>query len=402
MRLHRYAAPAAALIAALLLAGCDDDKAAGAPAKGAGGGRPPSPVAVIEVAPAAIPLVNELPGRIAPTRIAEVRPRVSGILVERVFQQGSVVKAGDVLYHIDADQFRVQVDRAQAVLAQAEALRKAASQSAARQVELRERKVVSAQAFDDAAAELAGAEAGVAVARANLAAARLDLEHTDVRAPIDGRIGRARVTEGALVTANAVESLATIQQLDPVYADFTQSAAALMALRRAHADGQLTRSETGEAQVRLLLDDGSEYAHEGKLLFTEATVDASTGQIILRGEFPNPDGDLLPGMYVRVLIEQGVQTDALAVPVQAVQRDMGGKPLIYVVDAEGRAQMHPVKAGRVVGDLWVIDEGLTAGDKVIVEGFQKIGPGAPVAAEPWKGGDAPAAEASAAAKPNAG
>ena len=398
MKPFRYAAPAAALLAALLLAGCDDDQANGAPAAGGGGGRPPSPVAVIEATPAAIPLVNELPGRIAPTRIAEVRPRVSGILVERVFEQGSVVEAGDVLYRIDSDQFRVQVERAQALLDQAEATRKAASQSAARQVELRERNVVSAQAFDDANAALAVAEAGVAVARAALAAAQLDLQHADVRAPIAGRIGRARVTEGALVTANAVDSLATIQQLDPVYADFTQSAADLMALRRAHENGELTRSETGEATVRLLLDDGSEYAHDGKLLFTEATVDASTGQIILRGEFPNPDGDLLPGMYVRVLIEQGVQTNALAVPVQAVQRDMGGKPQVYVVGPEGRAQVRPVRAGRVVGDVWVIDEGLSPGDKVIVEGFQKIGPGAPVAAEPWNGGvSAPAAAAASSA-----
>ncbi|MEC9434392.1 MAG: efflux RND transporter periplasmic adaptor subunit [Pseudomonadota bacterium] len=386
MTRFRFAGPAAALAAALLLAACDDDKA-GAQAHGGagGGGRPPSPVAVIEVAPDAIPLINELPGRIAPTRIAEVRPRVSGILVERVFQQGSRVKAGDVLYRIDSDQFRVQVERAQAVLDQAEAQRTAAAQSAARQVQLRERNVVSAQAFDDANAELAVAEAGVAVAKAALAAAQLDLEHTDVRAPIDGRIGRARATEGALVTALGADSLATIQQLDPVYADFTQSAADLMALRRAHADGALVRSPSGDAQVRLLLDDGTEYAHKGKLLFSEATVDTTTGQVTLRGEFPNPDGDLLPGMYVRVLIEQGVQNDALAVPVQAVQRDMGGKPLVYVV-ADGRAQARPVRAGRVVGDRWVIDEGLEPGDQVIVEGFQKIGPGAPVAAEPWGGG----------------
>lgn len=356
-----------------------------APAQGQARQRPPQKVAVVEVAPEAIPVINELPGRIAPTRIAEVRARVSGIVISRVFTQGAAVEEGDVLYRIDPETFQVAVDRAKAVLAEAEASRKAAEQSARRQVELRERNVVSAQQYDDAIAGLARANALVAVAKAEVAATEIDLGRADVRAPISGRIGRARITEGALVSPNDPESLATIQQLDPVYADFTQPSKALLALRRAQDAGQLVRSESGEAAIRLLLDDGSAYAHIGRLLFSESVVDASTGQVTLRAEFPNPEGDLLPGMYVRVLIEQGVEKDALAVPRQAVQRGGGGEAQVYVVSADNKAELRTVTAGRVVGERRVIEDGLAPGDKVIVEGFQKIGPGAPVAPEPWSG-----------------
>lgn len=395
--LLRRAAPAAAFaFVGLLLAGCDDGPGAGAAQEGGGGERPPQPVAVITVQEEAIPLVNELPGRIAPTRIAEVRPRVAGIVTERVFKQGSEVAEGDVLYRIDPERFRVQVERARATVTRAEAQRRAAEQAADRQEALRERNVVSAQAYDDAIAALAVANASVAVAEAELAAAELDLRHAEVRAPIAGRIGRARITEGALVTASGAESLATIQQLDPVYADFTQPARALMALRRAWKSGELERSADGAATVRLRFDDGSGYAHDGRLLFSEATVDATTGQVTLRAAFPNPEGDLLPGMYVRVLIEQGVEPRALAVPKQAVQRGPGGEPWLLVVDGEDVARRRGVAIGRAVDGRWVIEEGLAPGDRVIVEGFQKVRPGAPVAPEPWgaepraEAGDAPA------------
>lgn len=376
---------AAGLAAVVILYGAKDkDEAPGAAAQA----RPPQKVAVIEVKPEAIPVVNELPGRIAPTRIAEVRPRVSGIVIERVFTQGSVVAEGDVLYRIDAEQFQVRVDRAVATLAEAEAARVAAQQTADRQVELKQRNVVSDQQYDTAIAGVARTSAIVAFATAELASAKIDLRHTEVRAPIRGRIGRARITEGALVAANDPESLATIQQLDPVYADFTQPSKALLALRRAYEAGQLAQSDTGEAAVRLKFDDGTEYGAVGKLLFSEATVDATTGQITLRGEFPNPNGDLLPGMYVRVLIEQGVETDAIAVPQQAVQRGAGGDAQVYVINGEGKAEIRRVTTGRVVGERWVIDKGLNPGDRVIVEGFQKIGPGAPVEGEPWEGAEA--------------
>jgi membrane fusion protein (multidrug efflux system) len=371
----------AIFLSAAFLAGCND--ASDTSASSAPRSMPPTAVSFVEVAAETIPITNELPGRIAPTRIAEVRPRVSGILVERVFEQGSVVKEGDVLYRIDPRTFRVQVASAKATLQRAEATQLQARQQAERQEELRNRKVTSAQAFESATAQLAQADADVALARAGLDAAELDLQFSEVRAPISGRIGRALLTEGALVDPSG-EVLATIQQLDPVYADFTQSANQMLRLRRSldtrGADGE----RTGEATVRLLLDDGQEYSHPGLLLFSEATVDTTTGQITLRGQFPNPDGDLLPGMYVRVLIEQGEEKNAIAVPQQAVQRNAGGQAQIYLVGADDKAELRAVETGRVVGTRWIISKGLAPGDKVIVEGFQKLRPGAPLAPTPWK------------------
>ncbi|WP_306029138.1 efflux RND transporter periplasmic adaptor subunit [Stappia sp. MMSF_3263] len=370
----------AVVLSAALLAGCNEvsskSEAGGAKAP------PPTGVSFVEVKAETIPITNELPGRIAPTRIAEVRPRVSGILVERVFEQGSVVKEGDVLYRIDPRTFRVEVARAKATLQRAEAARLQASQQADRQKELRDRKVSSVQAFDNATSQLAQANADVALARAGLDAAELNLQFSEVRAPITGRIGRAQLTEGALVDPSS-SVLATIQQLDPVYADFTQSANQLLRLRRSLDVGALNGPGSGEASVRLLLDDGQQYPHPGRLLFSEAAVDATTGQITLRGEFPNTDGDLLPGMYVRVLIEQGEEENAVAVPQQAVQRNAGGQAQVYLVGADDKAELRPVETGRVVGSRWVITKGLEAGDKVIVEGFQKLRPGAPLAATPW-------------------
>jgi membrane fusion protein (multidrug efflux system) len=345
----------------------------------------PVPVSVLTVAPEDVPIMNELPGRIAPTRIAEVRPRISGIVVERVFEQGSVVKQGDVLYRIDSAPFKVQVDSARATLQRAEATQLQARQNADRQTALRQRDISSAQQYETAAAVLAQADADVAQAKAGLAAAELNLQYTDVKAPISGRIGRALITEGALVGTGAADILATIQQLDPVYADFTQSANELLYLRKAMKAGDLGSNKSGEAMVRLHFDDGSPYQHAGRLLFSEAAVDAMTGQVTLRGEFPNPDGDLLPGMYVRVVIQQGIQRGVIAVPQQAVQRDGGGRSQIYVVKDGKTAELRMVMTGRIFENRWVIENGLQAGDQVIVEGFQKLRPGAPVAAQPWKG-----------------
>jgi membrane fusion protein (multidrug efflux system) len=331
-----------------------------------------------------LPVINILPGRIAPTRIAEVRPRVTGIVVERVFQQGSLVKAGDVLYRIDSAPFRLRVQSAEATLQRAKAVQLQARQQANRVNELRERNVASAQQLDNATASLAQADAEVAEAEANLASAKLDLEYSEVRAPISGRIGRALITEGALVGTAAADVLATIQQLDPVYADFTQSAGELLALRRALKIGSLTSAEDDTANVRLMFDNGSAYPHRGKLLFSEATVDATTGQVTLRGEFPNPDGDLLPGMYMRVALEQGVQADAIAVPQQAIQRDGGGQPQLHILKPDGSLELRPVRAGRTLDDRQVIEDGLQPGEQVVVEGFQKIQPGAKFTGEPWK------------------
>jgi membrane fusion protein (multidrug efflux system) len=372
-----------AVALAPLLAACDQGGSEGAAA--APVAPPPVAVSVVTAHPESLPIVNELPGRIAPTRIAEVRPRVSGIIVDRVFEQGSLVEEGNVLYRIDPAPFRVQVASAEATLQRAEARQVQARQQADRQRELRERKVASGQQYDDALAELAQADADVASARAGLAAAQLDLQYSEVKAPITGRIGRALITEGALVSANGPENLATIQQLDPVYADFTQSANELLQLRRALDVGALTSADPGEATVRLVLDDDTPYPHPGRLLFSEATVDATTGQVILRGEFPNPDGDLLPGMYVRVQIMQGMQHDTIAVPQQAIQRDTGGRAQVYVVREDGSTELRTVRAGRTIGnERWVIEEGIEPGEQIVVEGFQKLRPGVQVTAQPWQ------------------
>ncbi len=388
--------------AVALLSGCNENgqnaASKGAPAM------PPTPVSVTTVQPEDLPIMNELPGRIAPTRIAEVRPRVSGIVVERVFEQGSIVKQGDVLYRIDPAPFKVEVDRAKATLARAEAARLQAHQLADRQQELRDRNISSAQQLETAIAALAQADADVASARAGVAAAELNLHYADVRAPISGRIGRALITEGALVGATSVDNLATIQQLDPVYADFTQSSNAMMELRRKLKLGSLASANPGEARVQLTFDDGTPYEHAGRLLFSEAAVDAMTGQVTLRGEFPNPDGDLLPGMYVRVLIEQGIQPSAIAVPQQAVQRDAGGNAQVYVVKPDKTVELRGVNVGRVLNNRWVVDKGLNPGEQVVVEGFQKLRSGAPVAPTPWKKAgaadpDATAAKTSPAEKP---
>ena len=369
---------AGVLAIALTLGGCGDGKQAGADQAA-----PATSVSVVTVTPQTLRIVNDLPGRIAPTRIAEVRPRVAGIVVERVFKQGTIVREGDVLYRIDPAPFRVRVTSAKAALQRAEATRVLAKQQADRQTQLKERDVTTGQLYDRAVAELAQAEADELSARAGLETAQLDLQYTEVRAPITGRIGRALITEGALVSVGGSESLATIQQLEPVYADFTQSANELLTLKRT-AQANVKAQGGDAADVRLKFDDGSEYAHQGHLLFSEAAVDTTTGQITLRGEFPNPENDLLPGMYVRVRIVQGEQKDALSVPERALQRDPGGQAQLYVVNAERKAELRSVTPSRLVNGRWIIKSGLNAGDSVVVEGFQTLAPGATVDAKPWR------------------
>jgi len=379
------------LLAVALFAGaCSEEKK---PASAAAQ-QPPIELGTVAAVAEDVPVTNNLPGRIAPTRIAEVRPRVTGIVVERVFQQGTHVKEGDVLYRIDPAPFRVRVASAEATLKRAQAAQLQARQQSDRIVELRERNVASAQQQETAVAQLAQADADVAAGEAGLATAKLDLQYSEVRAPISGRIGRALITEGALVGTGASDILATIQQLDPVYADFTQSAGELLALRRALKVGALSGADAGAANVELFFDNGERYRHRGQLLFSEATVDATTGQVTLRGQFPNPDGDLLPGMYVRVVIEQGVQANSIAVPQQAVQRDGAGQAQLQILKDDGTLELRPVRAGRVLGTRQVIDDGLKPGEQVVVEGFQKIRPGARFKGVAWK----PAAAANDAAK----
>ena len=357
------------------------------------GQMPPTGVSFVTLGARDIPVTSELPGRIAPVRIAEVRSRVTGIIQERVFEQGSLVKAGDVLYRIDPSLFKVRVESARASLQKAQATELNASQQLERQRVLRARNASSDVEYENAAAVHATAKADVALAQAALDEAEINLGYTDVNAPISGIIGGALVTEGALVNADSGDPLATIQQIDPVYADFTQPAGDMLSIRRQITAGRLDAPPADKAKVELVFDDGSVHEKPGKLLFSSATVDSTTGQVTLRAEFPNPNRDLLPGLYVRVRIEQAVRKDALSIPQRAVMRDATGAATVYVIGAENKAEAKPVKLGPALGGEWIVEDGLKAGDKVIVEGGQKLQPGAVVAPEEWK----PATQADATA-----
>ncbi|NTZ89310.1 efflux RND transporter periplasmic adaptor subunit [Agrobacterium tumefaciens] len=348
-----------------------------------GGEMPPAAVGVIDLKTHPIPVISELPGRVAATRTSEVRARVSGILQERVFEQGALVKEGDVLYRIDPRLFKVRVASAQATLRRAEATRDNARVQLERQRTLRERNVASGIDYDTAAVNLAQAEADVALQQAAIEEAKINLEYTEVRAPITGIIGGALVTEGALVTADGTSNLALIQQINPVYADFTQSAQDLLALRRAVTDGKLVSPAPGQASVELIFDGGDVYGGKGKLLFSSANVDSTTGQVTLRAEFPNPNGDLLPGMYVRVRIEQAVRQGAITIPQRSVLRTQDGKAQVYVVEADDTAKLRDVQLGQALGQEWVVENGLKEGEKVVVDGVQKVQPDTTVAPEVW-------------------
>src|SRR6476661_758213 len=354
-----------------LLAGCNEPTAVAAVAA-----TPAEPeVGTFTVRPQSRALVRELPGRIAPTRVSEVRARVSGIVVERLFQQGTEVKAGDPLYRIDPKPFEVELQASEAALDKAVAAFDLAAQHARRIATLTSQRAAPEVENEKAIGAQRQAEAEVGSRKADVARARLNLDYATIRAPISGVVGAALVSEGALVVQNETASLATIQQLDPIYADFTQSVNELNQLRRAFESGDLDRIESDAVKVRLVLDDNTIYGLDGKLLFSDAKVDAHTGQVTLRGEFPNPKRELLPGMYVRVLIEQGIDSDAIAVPQQAVQRNGGGGSEVFVVKDDNRVAIQPVRTGSAQGGQWFITEGLKAGDKVVVEGFQKFAAG---------------------------
>jgi len=340
-------------------------------------------VGIITVQPQSVPVLNDLPGRITPTRSAEVRPRVSGIIVERVFKQGATVKAGDVLFKLDSSLFEVERASARALLARAEATAQEARQQGVRAETLMASNVITREQYDAMVAARQRADAEVASSRAALRRAEINLEYATIRAPIGGRIGRALVTEGTLVREGDVTALALIQQLDPIYADFTQPATELNRLRRAAKAGQVESATPGLENVQLLLEDGSLYSRPGRLLFSDVSVDPSSGQVTLRGEFPNPDDELLPGMFVRIRIEQGTVSEALAVPQQAIQRDSAGKPQLFVVGADNKAELRPVVTSRVYQNQALIQEGVRPGDRVIVDGFQKIAAGSLVQPVAW-------------------
>lgn len=336
-----------------------------------------------------VPLFVELPGRTAPYEVSEVRPQVSGIVKARLFTEGGIVRAGETLYQIDPSLYRATLDQANANLSNAEANRAAMQARADRYRPLVKMEAVSQQDFADADATAKQAVASVAQSRAALQTARINLAFTRVTAPITGRVGRALVTTGALVTANQAEPLATIQRLDPIYVDIQQSSADLLALRRSLRSGGMTSSS---AEVRLRLEDGSDYPLPGTLQFAEAMVDPNTGAVTLRARFANPSGILLPGMYVRARLSQATARNAILAPQSAVSRDPKGNATVMLVGPGNKAVVRMVTADRTVGDKWLVTKGLQAGDKVIVEGLGKIRPDQPI--QPVPAGSKPASKPS--------
>lgn len=349
------------------------------------GGPPPggpAEVAVVTIQNQRIELTTELSGRVAASLTAEVRPQVGGIIQNRMFTEGSDVKAGEVLYQIDAFSYQAAHDGARAALAKAEANLTPLQLKAERYQDLVKSEAVSQQDVDDATAARKLAEAEIESAKAALETARINLAYTKVTAPISGRIGRSAVTNGALVTASQAMPLATIQQLDPVYVDVTQSSNEMLRLRKALESGRLTTNE-GQAKVQLVLDDGSSYPEPGTLKFTEAFVDPSTGSVTLRTLFPNSKLMLLPGMFVRTVLEEGVRERAVLVPQRGVTRNPAGKAVVMTVGTDEKVEPRVIEVDRTVGDHWLVNGGLNVGDRVIVEGLQKARPGTPVIAVPF-------------------
>ena len=388
-----FRSAAAVALSALFLAACSGGKEQGG-APGAGGPPPAPAVTVMTLKSESVPMVVELPGRTTPYLIAELRPQVTGIVTERAFNEGSEVKAGQVLYRIDPAPYQAAFDSAKAALARAEANAQVARIKADRHAALVKIEAVSKQANDDAQAGLKQAQAEVAAAKAALDKAKIDLDYTRLKSPIAGRIGRSAVTAGALVTANQVQALATVQQLDPIYVDLTQSSADMLRLRGEIAAGRLQAGAKGEVPVKLILEDGSEYAAEGRLALSEVTVDEGTGSVTLRAQFSHADGMLLPGMYVRARLPQGTRSEAILVPHKALSRDPLGNALVMAVDAESKVVARPVQVAQSLGENWVVTSGVKAGERIIIEGLQKVRPGVAVQAE--EAGAAPAAPAAAA------
>lgn len=356
---------------------------------------PPTEVSIVTVKPAPLAVTNELPARIEASRVAEVRARVPGIVLKRTFKEGSDVKAGATLFLIDPAQFKANYNSAEASVQRAEATLLQAQLKEQRYKPLVATNAVSKQEYDDVVAIEKQAAADLASAKAARETAKLSLGYATVTSPIAGRVGRELVTEGALVGEGDATPMAVVQQIDPIYVNMTQSSTEALELQRAMANGSLKSAGKGELKVTLVTEDGQEYAHPGKLLFTDLTVDQSTGAVTLRASFPNPERLLLPGMYVRARVEQAINEDAITVPQQAVSRTPAGSA-VMVVDANNKVVARPVKTGNASNNSWVITDGLKEGDRVIVEGLQKVQPGATVKPVPWQKAD-PAANGAAAA-----
>jgi membrane fusion protein (multidrug efflux system) len=374
----------AILVAGLILVACDNK----APVQ-----QGPLEVSVVVVKQERVALTMELPGRTSPYLIAEVRPQVGGIIQKRLFTEGSDVKAGQVLYQIDPSTYQAAFDSAKAGLARAEANLTTTRLKEGRYKELISVNAVSRQEYDDMVAALKQAEADVAGNKAAVETARINLAYTHVTSPISGRIGKSSVTTGALVTANQPTALAAIQQLDPMYVDVTQSSADLLRLKQDMASGKIKQDGANQAKVKLLLENGAPYPQTGTLKFSDVTVDQSTGSVTLRSLFPNRQNILLPGMYVRAIVEEGANDKAILVPQQAVTRDPQGNAIAMVVDSTEKVEPRVLKADRTIGDKWLVADGLKPGDRVIMEGLMKVRPGMPVKAVLFEA--APATPASA-------
>lgn len=362
----------------LLLSGCGKDDAKQNPQAAAGGAPPVTEVGVVTLKQQNVDLDVELPGRTTAFQAAEIRPQVNGIILKRMFDEGSVVKAGQQLYQIDPAMYQANYDTAVAQLKRAEATVKSAESLASRYKELIAFDGISKQELDNAQASLGQAQADIAIARAAVQTAQINLNYTKVMSPITGRIGKSSVTPGALVTANQANALALVQQLDPIYVDVTQSSADMMKLQQRINEGKVSGNNQ-ETTVSLILDDmGQIYNHPGMLKFSDVTVDPTTANVQIRALFPNPDNQLLPGLFVRALIKQGQLTNVLLVPQQAVVRTPDGKAMAWVVDSDNKAQQKPVETSQAVKDTWIVTKGLQDGDKVIIEGTIKVQPGAVV------------------------
>lgn len=370
----------------LVLGGCKQ----GAPEGGPAAGKAPPEVGIVVVKPEKVTLTTELTGRVSPQMVAEVRPQVGGIVKKRLFEEGGQVKVGDVLYQIDPATFQAAVASAKAVLAKAEANAFTLRKKAERYRQLAPIKAISQQEYDDTIAALNQAEADIASGKAALETASINLAYTRVTAPISGTIGRSTVTPGALVTANQAEALAVIQQLDPVFVDVTQSSAEVLRLKKSLASGELKGAGQGQAPVSLVLEDGSVYPHIGVLKFSEVSVDQNTGSVTLRAQFANPEQLLLPGMFVRGILQEGVREQALLVPQRGVSRNTAGRATALVVGDNEVVEQRLLNAERTIGDAWLVRDGVQPGDRVIVEGLQRIRPGATVKPVPFaeKGADA--------------
>ena len=385
---------AGVLCGALLMAGCGrqsppvGQRPAGVPE-----------VAVVTVQPERVVITSELPGRTSPYRIAEIRPQVNGLIQKRLFMEGSDVRAGQVLYQIDPASFQAALDNAAAALGRAEANLPALRLRVERFKEALADKAVSQQDFDDADAALKQAEADVQYWKAMVKTARINLGYARVVSPISGRIGKSSVTEGAIVTAYQPLALAVIQQLNPIFVDVPQSTAELLRFQRRLEEGRINRDGKNVNKAQLILEDGTPYPLEGTLQFRDISVDPSTASVILRMVFPNPKGVLLPGMFVRAVVKEGVDEQTILIPQQAVSRDPKGNPLVLIVDANGKAQARMLTLDRAMGDKWRVAAGLAAGDRVIVEGLQRVRPGMPVKEVPLAAGEKQNAPPGAAPQP---